>query len=115
MVINVDIILRQAAEALKNKQSAEAEALQRQACEILREQRTEESRLAAALETLADIHCTQNKFETCANEYAEVVKLHEKLVPENDYSILRPLYRLAKSHFEAGRTPDQFRRSVPLR
>jgi hypothetical protein len=58
--------------------------------------RTEESRLAAELGTLADIRSTQNKFETCANEYAEVVKLGEKLVAENDYSILRPLYRLER-------------------
>jgi tetratricopeptide (TPR) repeat protein len=100
MPTNVDSILQQAAEALKNKQYPQAEDLQRQACEILREQAAEESRLAAELETLADIHCTQRKFEACANEYAEVVQLREKLLPENDYNILRPLYRLAKSHFE---------------
>jgi tetratricopeptide (TPR) repeat protein len=100
MLTNVDSILQQAAEALKNKQYPQAEDLQRQACEILREQAAEGSRLAAELETLADIHCTQRKFEACANEYAEVVQLREKLLPENDYSILRPLYRLAKSHFE---------------
>ena len=67
---------------------------------MLRQQGADGSQLTVELETLADIHCTQRKFEACANGYAEVVQLREKLVPENDYSILRPLYRLAKSHFE---------------
>jgi tetratricopeptide (TPR) repeat protein len=97
---NADILLEQAAEALKNKQYANAEVLQRQACELIRGERLDDSRLATEIEKLADIHCIQKKFDECASEYAEAVRLREKFLPENDFEILRPLYRLAKSHFE---------------
>jgi tetratricopeptide (TPR) repeat protein len=85
---------------LEANQYAKAEALQRQACELLRGQPTDESVLAAEIEKLADIHCIQQKFDQCACEYAEVVSMREKFLPANDFNILRPLYRLAKSHFE---------------
>jgi tetratricopeptide (TPR) repeat protein len=98
---DTETLLQQAAEALNSKEYAKAEALQRQGCERLREEGVDESRLANELETLADIHCTQKKFEQCANEYTKVVQMREKFMPANDFNILRPLYRLAKSHFEA--------------
>jgi tetratricopeptide (TPR) repeat protein len=101
MTNNPDALLQQAAEALKNKQYPTAEALQRKGCELLREQGAEESRIASEIETLADIHSAQRKFDLCASEYADVVRMREKFLPENDYSILRVLYRSAKSHFEA--------------
>ena len=100
MTIDIDALLQQAAEALKDKQYPTAEALQRKGCELLREQRAEESRIANEIEKLADIHCIQRKFDLCANEYAEVVRMRGKFLPENDFNILRVLYRLAKSHFE---------------
>jgi tetratricopeptide (TPR) repeat protein len=100
MLNDAESLLQQAAEALKSKEYAKAEALQRQGCELLREDRVDESRLATELEKLADIHCTQKKFEQCANEYSKVVQMREKFMPANDSNILRPLYRLAKSHFE---------------
>jgi tetratricopeptide (TPR) repeat protein len=93
-------LLLQAKEALEAKEYAKAEGLQKQACELMRGERAEESLLATELEKLADIHCIQKKFEQCASEYAEVVQMREKLTPANDVNILRPLYRLAKSHFE---------------
>jgi tetratricopeptide (TPR) repeat protein len=98
---DTETLLQQAAKALKSKEYAKAEALQRQGCELLREEQVEESRLATELETLADIHCTQKKFKQCANEYSQVVQMREKFMPANDFNILRPLYRLAKSNFEA--------------
>jgi tetratricopeptide (TPR) repeat protein len=101
MLADTETLLQQAAEALKSKEYAKAEVLQRRGYEqLLREERVEESRLSTELEKLADIHCTQKKFEQCANEYAEVVQMREKFMPANDFNILRPLYRLAKSHFE---------------
>src|SRR6266568_865663 len=106
MTNDPDALLQQAAEALKNKQYPAAESLQRKGCELLREQRAEESRIANEIEKLADIHCAQSKFDLCANEYADVVRMREKFLPENDFSILRVLYRLAKSHFE-GQQYDQ--------
>jgi tetratricopeptide (TPR) repeat protein len=93
-------ILLQAKEALEAKQYAKAESLQRQACKLMRGEGADESRLAAEIEKLADIHCIQRKFDECATEYQEVVKIREKLLPENDFNILRPLFGLAKSHFE---------------
>jgi tetratricopeptide (TPR) repeat protein len=101
MTIDIDALLQQAAEALKDKQYPTAEALQRRGCEILREQQADASRIANEIEKLADIHCAQRKFDLCANEYAEVVRMREKFLPENDFSILRVLYRSAKSHFES--------------
>ena len=86
---------------MNSKEYAKAEALQRQGYELLREGRADESRLATELETLADIHCAQRKFERCAIEYSQVVEMREKFMAANDYNILRPLYRLAKSNFEA--------------
>src|SRR5438128_3658297 len=100
MTDDPNALLQQAAEALKNEQYPAAEALQRKGCEIIREQGADESRLATEIEKLADIHCVQRKFDLCANEYADAVKLREKFLAENDFSILRVLYRLAKSHFE---------------
>ncbi len=100
MTDDPNALLEQAAEALKNKQYPAAEALQRKGCELLREQGAEESRIANEIEKLADIHCVQSKFGLCASEYADVVRMREKFLPENDFSILRVLYRLAKSHFE---------------
>jgi len=94
-------LLLQAKKALEAKQYAKAEALQAQACKLIRDERADESRLAIELEQLADIHCIQQRFDQCASEYSEVVQLREKLLPATDYNILRPLYRLAKSHFEA--------------
>lgn len=94
-------LLLQAKDALEAKQYAKAEALQRQACELMHGERTDESLLATEIEKLADIHCIQKKFDQCASEYAEVVSMREKTLPANDYSILRPLYCLAKSQFEA--------------
>jgi tetratricopeptide (TPR) repeat protein len=101
MTIDIDAVLQQAAEAVKDKQYATAEALQRRGCELLREQQADKSRIANEIEKLADIHCAQRKFDLCANEYAEVVRMREKFLPENDFSILRVLYRSAKSHFES--------------
>jgi tetratricopeptide (TPR) repeat protein len=95
-----DNLLLQAKEALEANQYPKAEALQRQACELLRGERTEEFVLATEIEKLADIHCIQKKFDQCAGEYAEVIQLRERFLPANDFNILRPLYRLAKSHFE---------------
>ena len=93
-------LLLQAKEALESKQYAKAEASQRQAFDLMRGERPVESRLATEIEKLADIHCIQKKFDECANEYSEVVQMREKFMPANDFNILRPLYRLAKSHFE---------------
>jgi tetratricopeptide (TPR) repeat protein len=93
-------LLLQANEALEAKQYAKAEALQAQACKLMRGERADEYRLAIEIEKLADIHCVQKKFDQCANEYSEVVQMREKFMPANDFNILRPLYRLAKSHFE---------------
>src|SRR5712671_3073449 len=100
MTNDPDALLQQAAETMKNKQFAAAETLQRRGCEILREQGADESRLATEIEKLADIHCVQRKFDLCAREYGDVVRMRGKFLPENDFSILRVLYRLAKSHFE---------------
>jgi tetratricopeptide (TPR) repeat protein len=93
-------LLANTEEALEAKQYANAEVLQRQACDLLRRERADDSRLAAETEKLADIHCIQKKFDECASEYQEVVQMREKFLSENDFNILRPLYRLAKSHFE---------------
>jgi len=101
MTHDADLLLEQAAEALKNKQYPAAEELQRRACQLLREQGAEEPRIANEIEKLADIHCAQRKFDLCANEYADVVRMREKFLPENDFSILRVLYRSAKSYFES--------------
>ena len=100
MAANPDILLEQAAEALKNKQYPNAEALQRKGCELLRELGGEESRLADEVEKLAQIHYVQKKFSTSASEYQEVVRMREKALPENDLGILKALYGLAKAHFE---------------
>jgi tetratricopeptide (TPR) repeat protein len=101
MLEDTETLLQQAAEALESKEYVKAEALQRQGCELLRKERVDESRLANELEKLADIHYTQKKFKQCADEYSEVVRMREKFMPANDFNILRPLYRLAKSNFEA--------------
>jgi tetratricopeptide (TPR) repeat protein len=103
MTNDPNALLQEAAEALQNKQVPKAEALQRRGSEILREQGASEPRIADEIEKLADIHCTQRKFDLCASEYADVVKLREKFLPENDFGILRVLYRLAKSHFDGQR------------
>jgi tetratricopeptide (TPR) repeat protein len=100
MTNETETLLLQAKEALEAKQYAKAEASQRQACDLMRGERADDSRLASEIEKLADIHCIQKKFDQCASEYAEVVQMREKFVPANDYNILRPLYRQAKSHFE---------------
>jgi tetratricopeptide (TPR) repeat protein len=104
MTHDADLLLEQAAEALKNKQYPAAEELQRRACQLLREQGAEEPRIANEIEKLADIHCAQRKFDLCADEYTDVVRMREKFLPQNDFSILsilRVLYRSAKSHFES--------------
>lgn len=101
MTIDIDVLLQQAAEALKDKQYPTAEALQRRGCDLLLEQQADAPRIANEIEKLADIHCVQRKFDLCANEYAEVVRMRERFLPENDFSILRVLYRSAKSHFES--------------
>jgi len=95
-----EILLAKAKEALETKQYASAEILQRQACDLMRGEKAEPSRLAAEIERLADIHQIQGKFHECAAEYQEVVQVREKLLPANDFSVLRPLYGMAKSHFE---------------
>lgn len=100
MTNEIENLLMKAKEALEAKQYANAEVLQRQACDLMRGGRADTSQLATEIETLADIHCIQQKFEDCVSEYQEVVQMREKLLPENDFNILRPLYRLAKSHFE---------------
>src|SRR5690242_757003 len=56
MLNNAERLLQEAAEALKRKEYAKAEVLQRQGYELLREEGVDESRLAAELEKLADIH-----------------------------------------------------------
>jgi tetratricopeptide (TPR) repeat protein len=94
-------LFARASEALEAKQFAAAEVLQREGCKLLREKGAEKPQLAAELEKLADIHCIQKKFEECAGEYSEVVELRENFLPPNDFNILRPLYRMAKSNFEA--------------
>jgi tetratricopeptide (TPR) repeat protein len=101
MTNDPDLLLEQAAEALKNKQYPAAEELQRKGCQLLREQGAEEPRIANEIEKLADIHRAQRKFDLCANEYLDVVKMREKFLSENDFSILRALYGSSKSHFEA--------------
>jgi len=101
MATNPDILLQQAAEALKNKQYPKAEALQRKGCELLRELGGEDSRLADEVEKLAQIHYVQKKYESSASEYEAVLKLREKSLAENDFEILKALYGLAKAHFEA--------------
>jgi tetratricopeptide (TPR) repeat protein len=93
-------LLMKAKEALDAKRYANAEVMQKRACDLLRGQQADESRLADELEKLADIHCAQKKFDQCAIEYSEVVQMREKFLAENDFNILRPLYRLAKSNFE---------------
>jgi tetratricopeptide (TPR) repeat protein len=97
---DAESFLRQAAEALKNKQYPTAEALQRKGCQLLREQTADESRVADEIEKLAGIHYVQHKFETAASEYEEVVKLRRVIQPANRFDLLRPLYGAAKSHFE---------------
>jgi tetratricopeptide (TPR) repeat protein len=110
-------LLAQAREAFEAKQYANAEVFQRRACELMQGEQADDSRLASEMERLADIHCIQNKFDECANEYAEVVKLREKFLPQNDFEILRPLYRQAKSHFEGqkyGLAEAEMRRALSL-
>jgi tetratricopeptide (TPR) repeat protein len=94
-------LFQKASEALEAKQYPIAEVSQKRGCELLREQGAEKPRLAAELEKLADIHCIQKKFVQCASEYAEVVSLRETFLPANDFNVLRPLHRMAKSNFEA--------------
>lgn len=101
MTNDPNALLQQAAEALKNKQYPTAETLQRKGCELLREQRAEELRIADEIEKLAQIHYVQKKFEISASEYRDVVNIQEKSLPESDFGILRALYGLAKAHFEA--------------
>jgi tetratricopeptide (TPR) repeat protein len=106
-----------ASEALEAKQFAAAEVLQRHGCKLLRENGAEKARLAAELEKLADIHCIQKKFEECAGEYSEVVQLRESFLPPNDFMILRPLYRMAKSNFEGqkyDRAEAEMRKALSL-
>jgi hypothetical protein len=95
-----EALLIQAKEALEAKQYAKAEAMQRKACDLMREQRADDSRLANEIEKLADIHYVQHKLDESASEYSEVVQIRERLLPKNDFNILRPLHRLARSHFE---------------
>jgi tetratricopeptide (TPR) repeat protein len=107
----------QAKQALDTKKIPDAEALQRQACELLRMQESDVPKLAPEIETLADIHCIQRKFDQSALEYAEVLQIREKLLPENDFAILRPLYRMAKSNFEGQRyeaAEAEMRRALSL-
>jgi hypothetical protein len=92
MFNETETLLLQAKEALETKEYAKAEALQSRACDLMRGQQADESRLATGIEQLADIHCIQEKFDLCAREYQEVVQMREKLLPENDFNILRPLY-----------------------
>lgn len=103
MATNAGALIEQAAEALNKKQYAKAELLQRQACDLMRRERAAGPLLADEIEKLADIHCVQRKFEECASEYKEVVQIRQKLLRENDFNILRPLYRQAKAHFEGQR------------
>jgi tetratricopeptide (TPR) repeat protein len=106
-----------ASEALEAKKFAAAEVLQREGCKLLREQGSEKPRLAAELEKLADIHCIQKKFDECADEYSEVVQLREGFLPPNDFNVLRPLYRMAKSNFEAQkyeRSEAEMRKALSL-
>jgi Flp pilus assembly protein TadD len=63
-------LLAQAKEALEANQYAKAEALQRQACDLMRGEGAGWSLLATEVEKLADIHCIQKKFDQCASEYA---------------------------------------------
>src|SRR5882762_9582442 len=101
MSIEFENLFVKASEALEATQFAAAEVLQREGCKLLREEGAEKPRLAAELEKLADIHCIQKKFVECASEYAEVVRLRETFLPANDFNVLRPLHRMAKSNFEA--------------
>jgi hypothetical protein len=101
MVAEANKLLAQAAEALKRKEYPAAEALQRQGCALLREAKVDETRLATEIETLANIHYTQKKFDQAADEYSEVVQTRKRILPANDYNILQPLFNLAKVHFEA--------------
>jgi tetratricopeptide (TPR) repeat protein len=117
MTNEIESLLLRASEALEAKQFATAEVLQRQGCKLLREQGVEKARLAAELEKLADIHCIQKKFEECAGEYSEVVELRESFLPPNDFIVLRPLYRMAKSNFEAqkyDRAEAEMRKALSL-
>lgn len=79
MTNETEAVLQQAKEALEAKQFAKAETLQRQACDLMRGERADDSRLATEIEQLADIHCIQKKFDQCASEYAEVVQMREKV------------------------------------
>src|SRR5580658_3549950 len=88
MTHDADILLERAAEALKNKQYPAAEELQRRGCQLLREQRAEEPRIANEIEKLADIHCAQRKFDLCADEYADVVRMREKFLPARVRTLL---------------------------
>jgi tetratricopeptide (TPR) repeat protein len=110
-------LLQQAKEALDAKKVSDAEAFQRQACELLRVHESDASKIAVEIEALADIHCTQRKFDQSALEYAEVLQMREKFLPENDLQILRPLYRMAKSNFEGQRyeaAEAEMRRALSL-
>jgi Flp pilus assembly protein TadD len=113
----IEKLLLQAKEAFEAKQFPKAEALQARACALMRDARVDESQLANELEQLADIHCIQRKFDQCASEYAEVVSTREKTLPPNDFNILRPLYRLAKSHFEGQKyelAEEEMRKALAL-
>lgn len=96
-----DALLQAATDALGDQQYAAAETLQRQGLDLLREQTADEPRISNELEKLAGIHFVQQKFDLAASEYGQVLKICERLVPDNDARALRVLYWLAKSQFKS--------------
>ena len=117
MSSEIQTLLQQAKQALDAKKVSDAEVFQRQACELLRVHESDAPKIATEIETLADIHCTQRKFDQSALEYAEVLQMREKFLPENDFQILRPLYRMAKANFEGQRyeaAETEMRRALSL-
>lgn len=117
MSSEIQNLLQQAKQALDAKKFPDAEAFQRRACELLRVHESNAPKIATEIETLADIHCTQRKFDQSALEYAEVLQIREKFLPDNDFQILRPLYRMAKSNFEGQRyeaAETEMRRALSL-
>ena len=87
MLDRTESLLMQAKEALEAKEYPKAERLQSQACELIREKREDDSRLATEVEKLADIHYVQHKLDESASEYLEAVQMRENFLPANHFDI----------------------------
>ena len=91
-----EALFRQAARARDDRDYPTAEKLQRQGLALWGE---EDTRFSLELENLAGIHFIQEKFDRAASEFERALKVREGLGQQDDPSVLRVLYWLAKSYF----------------